>query len=928
MQAMARRLLAPLELHRSSGGARLAPGSTPSVHSRTVTEMEGFTRLLWGAVPLTAGGDSSVPWERIRQGLAAGSDPGHPEYWGTPRDHGQRLVELAPLAVALCLVPGEIWTPLDPAVQERVRTYLGAINRLEIWDNNWRLFRVMVNIALERAGGPADRGRMSQDLDRIEQLSVSGGWYTDGPEGPCDFYNSFAFHFYGLLHAGLERQRDPVRAERALQRASSFSADFIHWFTARGDALPYGRSLTYRFAQAAFWGAYAYACVAGAAPAHGWGVVKGLVMRHLRWWMGQPILRGDGILEPGYAYATTSAVEDYISSSSPYWALKTFLPLALPADHPFWTSVEEPLPDLPRRRPQASPGLLLCRDAEHDHVWALAAGPRKAPDFRHGAEKYLKMCYSSHAGFGVPGAGSGLAWSAPDGNLLLSDDGVHFRGRRANEWSELTEHAVTFLWKPWPDVEVTTWLVPAGSWHVRVHRLETERTLVTAEGGFPLGLDEDGASRDLSARHDEGKIVLEGSAGSSALQDLLEPHRKAVRVVAGPGTNLVHRRTAVPTLRRRLAPGTHWLACAARLVPAGATPRAPRAHRAPRVHRTGTGFTVLDAKGAVVHGVVDPSVAKRDESHKVRPASAPSPGRELAAVCAYFNPCHYRSRRENYRRFRQRFARVRIPLITVELAFGDDPFELPPGEDVVQVRARGVMWQKERLLAIGIARLLQEGHRAIAWLDADLEVLDDRWVRKVRAALEEAPLCQAFSRLIYEDRGPRRSCTSLAHGVELSGAPGARIGLSLPGHAWAATADLLGKIELYDAAIVGGADSLMAQAAIADPARAGYTENLERAAAKHGLDGVRKAHYLEWARAFGALVGGRVACVDSVIETMYHGKMAHRGYDQRVRLLAGFDPVTDITRNSQGCLEWASDKPELHQRVRDYFRSRREDDAP
>ena len=36
--------------------------------------------------------------------------------------------------------------------------------------------------------------------------------------------------------------------------------------------------------------------------------------------------------------------EDYNSAQSPYWALKSFLVLALPHDHPFWQAAEEPYP--------------------------------------------------------------------------------------------------------------------------------------------------------------------------------------------------------------------------------------------------------------------------------------------------------------------------------------------------------------------------------------------------------------------------------------------------------------------------------------------------------------------------------------------------------------------------------------------------------
>jgi len=69
-----------------------------------------------------------------------------------------------------------------------------------------------------------------------------------------------------------------------------------------GRAIPFGRSVGYRFAMVSFWGALAYADVELPAPLT-WGMVKGIVMRHLRWWQTQPdIWSPSGTLTIGYSY--------------------------------------------------------------------------------------------------------------------------------------------------------------------------------------------------------------------------------------------------------------------------------------------------------------------------------------------------------------------------------------------------------------------------------------------------------------------------------------------------------------------------------------------------------------------------------------------------------------------------------------------------
>src|SRR6185436_9763884 len=106
---------------------------------------------------------------------------------------------------------------------------------------------------------------------------------------------AFAMHFYGLLYAA---HASDERAATFRRRADLFARDFIAWFSPDGSAIPYGRSLTYRFAQAAFWAALP---VAGA-DASWVAIARGVLLRHLRWWMRRPIAATGGALTVGYGY--------------------------------------------------------------------------------------------------------------------------------------------------------------------------------------------------------------------------------------------------------------------------------------------------------------------------------------------------------------------------------------------------------------------------------------------------------------------------------------------------------------------------------------------------------------------------------------------------------------------------------------------------
>ena len=65
-------------------------------------------------------------------------------------------------------------------------------------------------------------------------------------------------------------------------------------------------------------------------------------------------------------------------------------------------------------------------------------------------------------------------------------------------------------WKPWSDVTVETWLLPANPWHVRVHRITTPRALHGTEGGFAI----DRADLNADTYIDEkGRAVAEEIGG-------------------------------------------------------------------------------------------------------------------------------------------------------------------------------------------------------------------------------------------------------------------------------------------------------------------------------------------------------------------------------------------------------------------------------
>ncbi|MGK9051392.1 DUF2264 domain-containing protein [Neorhizobium petrolearium] len=550
-------LFSPLLPYFSEGGARVRLSATAAHFDRAAADLEGFARPLWGLVPLAAGGAHFPHWELYRRGLANGTDPSHSEYWGDISDRDQRQVELAAVGFALSMVPEHIWEPLTNAQKETVASYLVSARDKEFIDNNWKFFRVLIDLGLERVGIDFDRSKTERYLDEVEAFRLDEGWYRDGPVKRVDHYIPFAMHFYALIYSVLAG-KDEVRGAAYQERARIFAKDIRHWFGPDGAALAFGRSQTYRFAAGGFWGALAFAGV----EALPWPEIKGYYMRHIRWWSRMPIADRDGVLSIGYGYPNLLMSESYNSAGSPYWALKFFLPLALPDDHLFWTANEAPAATFPDPVPLKEPGMIAMHTP--GNVVILSSGQQH--DRMRGAnEKYSKFVYSTRYAFNIEADDRHFTAASFDGMLGLSDDGVHFRMREVLEEALIAEDRLYSRWRPWNDVVVETWLVPENPWHMRVHRIVTPRALQTAEGGFAIERADFNVDR---AEQSEGLAVWYGQTDVSAIIDLspaLKREGHAMSPIAN--TNLIHAKTLLPQLRGEIAPGTTVLVTAAMALP-------------------------------------------------------------------------------------------------------------------------------------------------------------------------------------------------------------------------------------------------------------------------------------------------------------------------------------------------------------------------
>ena len=337
---------------------------------------------------------------------------------------------------------------------------------------------------------------------------------------------------------------------------------FACWFDGEGRGLPYGRSLTYRFAQGSYWSAMAFAGVT--APGLGWGEIKGFMLRNLRFWAQQPIFDVSGLLTVGYGYPNLCVSEGYNAPGSPYWGMKIFFALALPEDHPFWQAEEKPYSP-PNTYLDAHVRMLLTRDARNSQVVAYTAGNHSAAHM-HGDEKYEKFAYSTHFGFSAIKESGTLPKGAFDSMLVVKRAGKDlWHARSGCDSFDFSEDSVRFSWSPMEGVRIDTVIAPVGMWHIRKHVVRTEYALEAAEGAFAVKKDWAGqrpCDRIVTALFaDARSAVAHGDYGTSAVY-AIEGYRRGEVLHVECNTNLMQPRTVLPTLHAMIEPGETTLICA------------------------------------------------------------------------------------------------------------------------------------------------------------------------------------------------------------------------------------------------------------------------------------------------------------------------------------------------------------------------------
>lgn len=318
---------------------------------RRVAYMETFGRLMAGISPWLSLPDDDTPEGRRRSQLRQWAlkayrnavDPASPDclLWKGPT---QILVDAAYLAESFLRAPEATWKQLDKETQQRYIQRFKELRVIRPAYNNWLLFRAMTEAFLMSIGEEADQYALTVAVNKINEWYLSDGWYSDGPEMALDYYNSYVIHpmYIEVLETCKAcRFWPPVTPQLAVRRMQRFNVFLERLISPEGTYPAFGRSVVYRMG--------AFQTLAMAAWKYGLpeGISNGQVRSALTTVMKNMFavegnFNSSGFLQLGFAGHQPGLANYYTNNGSLYMTSLVFMPLGLPADHPFWTDPAEP----------------------------------------------------------------------------------------------------------------------------------------------------------------------------------------------------------------------------------------------------------------------------------------------------------------------------------------------------------------------------------------------------------------------------------------------------------------------------------------------------------------------------------------------------------------------------------------------------------
>lgn len=342
--------------------------------NRKVLYMECFGRLMAGIAPWLALPDDDTAEGLQRKQLREWAlqayknavDTNNPDYlcWGIG---GQNLVDAAYIAESFLRAYDTLWMPLDNQTKQRYLTEFRKLRKIDPPYTNWLLFSSTIESFMAKAKGEYDQYRVNSACRKMEEWYVGDGWYADGPSFSFDYYSSYVFHpmyletLQAMIDAKANTRLDYQKYyNRALKRCQKYAIVLERFISPDGTFPVFGRSIPYRLAAMQPLALMAWYQTLPKELTNG-QVRAALTKVMHRMFDTQQNFNEGGFLTIGFCGNQPNIADWYTNNGSLYMTTLAFMPLGLPANHPFWTDAAQSWTQVKAWNGEAFP---------KDHHWA------------------------------------------------------------------------------------------------------------------------------------------------------------------------------------------------------------------------------------------------------------------------------------------------------------------------------------------------------------------------------------------------------------------------------------------------------------------------------------------------------------------------------------------------------------------------------
>jgi hypothetical protein len=265
---------------------------------------------------------------------------------------------------------------------------------------------------------------------------------------------------------------------------------------------------------------------------------------------------------------------------------------------------------------------------------------------------------------------------------------------------------------------------------------------------------------------------------------------------------------------------------------------------------------------------------------------------EAVIVSCFFNPQNSPYRLSAFQHFYEQIKHLNHHI--VECVIGDTKPQLQAYRNIKTVYTKNLLWHKESLLNNIIAELPSK-FKYIFWVDADVLFTNLDWMVEGVEELQLSNIIQPFEYCVHlkkDENNPSFNLDTLKS-TFLPNQLNDKVWRSFcanfvtnhlwkdevynnhghVGFAWGARRSVLDTLPLYDKALIGGADHIIAHAAAGQIPHSCITK-----AFTDNLDEVN-----EWSTRFYKVVEGKIGYVKGDLYHLWHGDIENREYLKRIQ---------------------------------------------